>query len=102
MMTDGRTRQRVGRLVVLGAIVLLIVLAVLLIHVAFMGSAHHDGSGCATCIAVVAAGLVLLLGALARAQAGQYSFLGHLAPMQPLAAIASGRHPPPRGVVLRL
>ena len=101
-MFEGRGHPWVRRLVVVGLVVLVLVLAVLLVHLVFMGSAHHDDSGCFTCLAIVAAGLVMMLGAMARPHSGHHIHVGRLAPVQVLAAIASGRHPPPRGVVLRL
>jgi hypothetical protein len=93
----------IRRLAILAVIVLVVVVVLLLVHLAFMGSAHHEGVGCATCSTVLLAAAVTALGALVWGW-GSPAARGPnwVVPLQPLAAIATGRHPPPRGVVLRI
>lgn len=102
-MTTRGTNRWIRGLAMLAVIVLVVVIALLLVHLVFMGSAHYDGVGCATCSIVLLAAAVMVLGALVWAWGTPTTrSLSRMIPVQALAAITSGRHPPPRGVVLRI
>lgn len=95
--TGGRRR----RLITVLTVVLLIALALLMLHLLGMGSAHHEDAGCATCLVVLVAGLTVALAVSGGVAPRHVDPVRRSTPPQRLA-ITSGRHPPPRGVVLRL
>lgn len=85
------------------ALVLLIVLVVvLLLHFGFMGSAHGEEAGCATCVTVLTASLLLLAWLVTTALVDVRPWILRSSPIVPRLCAAASRDSPTLTVVLRL
>ena len=83
-------------------LVLLVVFVVLLLHFLMMGSAHQADSGCATCLTVMTASLLLVAWLMTAWIVDLRPWVARSGPVIAGAPAAVSRDSPTRTVVLRL